>query len=78
LKTIARYRIAGKRTHSKNILYGMAHGKSFDSGAGLSFPELVNLARNKGLVEVGFKQDGSHYLYLVAKDDVLLSGLANP
>jgi hypothetical protein len=42
----------------------MARG-SYDTGAGLPFVQLVDLARSKGFVNVTFATNGAQYLYLV-------------
>jgi hypothetical protein len=66
LSIIAACSLSGKTTEKGSIFYNMAYGNNFDSGAGISFAELVNLASEKGLVQVTTAADGAQYLYLVA------------
>jgi hypothetical protein len=65
LNVIAHRHFSQISPDAKNIFYNMANANVFDSGAGMSFVELVRLAEEKGLVEVETDVNGVQYLSLI-------------
>lgn len=64
LGAIVGCQLSGVAPKTRTIFFGLVTENAFDSGAGLSFVELVNLARQKGLVHVIPSDDGVQILCL--------------